>query len=550
MAITNNFKTVLILIVLSFIFFFAGNNILSLTNPDEVFYSQTAKEMMQQKSWAVPYLFGQPQFEKPVLTYWLMRIGFQLFGVTNFSARFFPALFAAMGVIAVYLLALFGLKDRSKAMISALVLMSAAFYIGMARTVFTDMIFSVLVLFSFVSFFWGFTRKERKASGIVLFFVFSGLAVLTKGPLGFFIPMLAIILFLGFRKELNFLFCKYSIWGFLIFLLISAPWYVLMLKKFGSAFVREFFYNDHIRRIYEAEHEGNDRWYFYPASMVLGMFPWSIFVFLSFFSLAGRLIKKAAEPVYLFLACWILITFAVFQVAHSKLTSYILPLFPALAVITGSLICDLLNSRKRLFFILLLISWFMISLLPIGLIISSMKYSQYIPSRAPIHNFIVFYAFFLGIALFLIYRRKLLMATYLLMFILPMVLFFALSAHKSYEDHVSSKGACDYLLKNHRVENTILCSKPFVRGVRFNTDKKVAVINVGGANFFSPHPIPYLDTLEKVEAFLKEERRTYCIISKSGLGDIERIARGKEFKIGVLKIVGNEYIVEVQYSGD
>ena len=201
----KNLKYILILFCLACIFLILGNNILTLTDPDEVFYSLTTREMMEQNSWMTPYIFGQPQFEKPIFTYWLMRIGFTLFGFTPFIARLFPAIFAILGVIALYLLAMLGFRNEKKAFISALVLMSSALYIGLARTVFTDMIFSVLILFSLVSFYWGYARQQHKGTGILLFFIFSSLAVLTKGPLGFLIPFLIILAFLSIEKDIKFL---------------------------------------------------------------------------------------------------------------------------------------------------------------------------------------------------------------------------------------------------------------------------------------------------------------------------------------------------------
>ena len=149
-------KHILILIFISWVFFMLGNGLLSLTNPDEVFYAQTTKEMVKHKTWMVPYLFDQPQFEKPILTYWLLRIAFIIFGVSAFSARFFPAFFAGIGVLAVYLLSIVGLKNERKAFWGALVLASSGLYIGLARTVFTDMIFSVLVSLSLVAFYWSY----------------------------------------------------------------------------------------------------------------------------------------------------------------------------------------------------------------------------------------------------------------------------------------------------------------------------------------------------------------------------------------------------------
>jgi len=275
----ENLRHILVLLGLAYVFFILGNGILSLTSPDEVFYAQTAKEMARHNSWMTPYLFDAPQFEKPILLYWFLRIGLLIFSNPYFGARFFPALFAALGVVAVYFLSLLGFKNEKKAFISALVLMSCGLYIGLARTVFTDMIFSVFILFSLLSFYWGYIRQARKGPGVLLFFIFSGLAVLTKGPLGFLIPFLIVSVFLLIKREAKFLFCKYSLWGIFIFIGISFPWYLLMIKKYGSGFIYEFFYNDHIRRLIEAEHIGNDKWYFYPFSIIGCMFPWSLYTF-------------------------------------------------------------------------------------------------------------------------------------------------------------------------------------------------------------------------------------------------------------------------------
>ncbi|MDD5538555.1 MAG: glycosyltransferase family 39 protein, partial [Candidatus Omnitrophica bacterium] len=109
--IPANIKFILILLLLGFVFLMAGNGLLSLTNPDEVFYSQTAREMQQQHSWMTPYLFGAPQFEKPVMTFWLLRLSFDVAGATPFAARFFPALFGIVGVIALYYLGWLGFRD-------------------------------------------------------------------------------------------------------------------------------------------------------------------------------------------------------------------------------------------------------------------------------------------------------------------------------------------------------------------------------------------------------------------------------------------------------
>lgn len=546
----KKFKYLLILIILSYFFLMFGNGILSLTNPDEVFYAQTAREMVKHNSWMTPYLFGQPQFEKPILTYWLLRIAFIIFGVASFSARFFPAFFAMVGVIAVYFLGLIGFKEEKKAFLSGLILMSSGLYIGLARTLFTDLIFSIFILLSLLSFFWGYSAGNKKRAGLLLFFIFSALAVLTKGPLGFLIPVLAVGIFLLIKGDIEFFFCKSFVWGFLIFLAISLPWYMLMINKYGRSFSYEFFYNDHIRRILQAEHSGNDTWYFYPFSMLGCMFPWSLFVAGSLIYLP-KYLRRKENPFFIFLASWIVAVFIIFQFAHSKLTSYIFPLFPALALIAAHFIIEKIEAKKRIILFISFFNLFIIFLLLCGLIFGLAAYQgliiQYMGSVFPVFFLIAGFSALIILIIKFILQKKLLRAVCCFALVIPVMLSIIPLIKNGIEPYLSSKLASDYLLKNYDVKNTIICSKPYVRGVYYYTDKEVACTSIPGLPFFSPHPIPFLNTDELAQDFLRKQSTTYCVLKKSSLEDIQRLTEGKDFKCTLLKAIGNEYIMKIEH---
>jgi len=542
-------KHIIILAVLSYFCFMFGNGLLSLTIPDEVFYAQTAKEMAQQHSWMTPYLFGQPQFEKPVFLYWLLRLGFIIFGINSFAARFFPALFGIIGIIAVYLLARIGFKDPQKAFISAIVLMTCGLYIGLARTVFTDLIFTIFILLSLLSFYWGYSFENKKGPGILLFFVFAALATLSKGPLGTLIPFLSAASFLFIKKDLKFLLNRYLLWGLLLFGLISLPWYILMFKLYGNTFVHEFFYNDHFRRIIEAEHHGNDTWYFYPLSMAGCIFPWSIFFIFSLFFLP-KYLKQRDNHFYVFLVCWIGSVLIIFQSAHSKLVSYIFPLFAGLALFTGNFIADLITQeKKRLIYFILSLNLLTVFLVPAALIVISIWFkhylSAYLLAQSVINFFIlVFLVFGFGMFYF-IFRGKLLKSIYCLALFVPVMLYLVTFVRYNIQPYLSPKESCEYLLKNYKIDNTILSSKFFVRGVKYYTDKDVAVIDMPGTPFFSPHPIPFLNSKDKVLDFLRKQKVTYCVLKKSSVEDIARSLSG-DFKYTLLKVIGNEYILKIE----
>ncbi|MFA5038342.1 MAG: glycosyltransferase family 39 protein [Candidatus Omnitrophota bacterium] len=536
-------KHVLFLLALCYVFFMLGNSVLSLTNPDEVFYSQTAREMMQKDSWMTPYLFGEPQFEKPIMTYWLLRLAFEAGGANPFSARFFPAFFAAIGIVAIYYLGLVGFKDERKALVSSVVMMSSGFYMGLARTVFTDMIFTVFILLSLLCFYWGYSLEKRRQAGWVLFFVFSALAVLTKGPLGLLIPLAVIAVFLGIRKEWRFLKGWGFVLGLAVFCLLALPWYLFMTKTYGTTFTHEFFYNDHWRRVVEAEHPGADSWYFYPLGAIGSLFPWSVFLVLGFAALLRR--RMFREPFYLFLLLWVAAVFVIFQSAHSKLVSYIFPFFPALALVAGGWMADeeKTGHSRALRPAFMATGIFCLSL-PVVSMAAPFVFQAYVTHPAPVFIFAGFLVVYLAVFFVLTYRRIFKASFWLLAALLPLLLGFSLAMSPHFQAFVSSAEAGRYLKENTPARGTILSSKFYARGIRYYTDREVAVIDINGKGYFSPHPVEYLNTEEKLHSFLSREPVTYAVLRKGYVKDLDRLLGGR-FSHETLYVAGDEYIVRI-----
>ncbi len=536
-------KYVFVLIILSGVFFFLGNAGFSLTNPDEVFYAGSAKEMAQHGSWSTPYLFDKPQFEKPIFIYWLVRLAFLMFGETNFAVRLFPALFALAGMIAVYILAMAGMRERKKAFFASLILGSSVLYMGLARTIFTDLIFSVLILSALAAFYWSYA-KGGKNRGIILFFVFSALAVLTKGPLGIIIPGLIVIMFLALSRELDFIRCRATFWGLVIFAVITVPWYAFMLKTYGNDFFKEFWVNDHLRRIIEAEHRKNDRWYFYPFAMLGCMYPWSLYVAAGLWAVLRRF-KKRATSFPLFLACWLGVVLAIFMPAHSKLVSYIFPLFPALALAAGDFLVDkVFNPKSRSGQALGLVTALSFLVIPLAVRVAAVKYPFYFVSSGSTTVLAVLGWSFAFISLLFFFLKNPRAAFLTQAGLLPVLLIAAPFA-TNIDPYISSRQAAVYLADQPVGQSVVLCSKFFVRGVRFYTGYRTAVFDPSSDNFFSPHPIPYINTEPKLRDFLAKQQVTYCVLKKKALDDLERLAGGG-YKSTLLTVKGDEYIYKVE----
>jgi len=539
-------KRVSILFLICSALFLFGNDLFKLTDPDEVFYSLTAKEMAAKNEWITPLIFGQPQFEKPPLTFWLLETAFKTCGESPFSARFFPAVFATLGVMAVYFLGLMGFNDERKAFLSAIVLATSAFYAGMGKTVFTDMIFTVFILCALTMFMWGFTHRRRQGISFVGFYVFCALATLTKGPLGLLIPQMAVILFLLYQRQINFLKTWWALTGILLYLGLALPWYVCIYNHYGQAFIQEFFYNDHWRRLLVAEHRGNDHWFFYPMTMVSGLFPWSLFLLAAGVDLFKRL--KSSLPVidYLNLS-WILTVLIVFQMAHSKLASYVLPLFPALALMTGNFLGNGLSQiqhRKKIQN-LLCASFLLLIVLGIAVMAGHKIYQQYISSPLPMYFLSGSLIALSGFGITLALKERFQAAMYVLALAICPLFLTAIMVRTDGEGYVSSYEASGYIPQRSWGVTTVLTSKANARGIRYYTGQDVAVVDFSGKPFFSPHPIPILDTTDKMMSVLKGQRLTFGVVRKTAYQDILKNSP-HHYHVALLRIIGHDYIVRIE----
>lgn len=538
----------------SFIFFFVlGEDFMGLTNPDEVFYAGTAKEMVQHHTWMTPILFDQPQFEKPIFLYWLLRVSYGVWGDSAFGYRFFPALFAMIGVFAVYWLGLMLFGRETKALTAGLILMSSGFYIAMARTVFTDMIFTVFIGLALASFYKTYIAPGNRW-GIPLFYLFAGLAVLTKGPLGFAIPAATVLLFLLIRRDLKFLARHESVWGFFIFLGVAVPWYAWAVWRHGATFTHEFFYNDHWRRLVESEHKANDHWFFYPLSIVGGMFPWSLYV-LAAVVLAFKNLRREPNMGRTFLLAWSVVVFCTFQVAHSKLVSYILPIYPAMALLTAEFVWSLKEGQaesSRLARALALGTMLTLIIFVTAGLFFGLAHAGKHPEFAQLAQVgpVFCGAAILSIGLLAILHAwfarsgRLLSAVGALVLIVPCVVGFSLGLRGQFGVIVSSRAAWERLSAQYAPEGSLVCSKRFVRAIRYYSGHEVAVVALGSRDFFSPHPIPFLDTKDKLAEYLSRQRVTYAVVDNQEVNGLKKATLGK-YGFEVLDRIGRGSLIRL-----
>jgi len=336
-------NTVLVICVLilvcGYLFFFQLGK-LALTDPDETFYAQTAKEMASSNEWATPLLYGKPQFEKPILFYWLVEASFKVFGTNEFAARLPSALFGTVGVVAIFFLGSL-LFSRMAGFLSALILATNVEYIVLSRACITDMVLFVLILLGVLFFLSGYIKA--KGYYYLLSSAAMALATLTKGPIYPALFACAILMFLFFVKDLKSL-KKMPLWQVaLIFIAVTLPWYMLIYKLHGKAFIDGFFGFHNVNRFLVSEHKIGSQVYYNIPIVLGGMFPWSIFLPVGLWHIAKKIRKESKAAIFLII--WFLVIFGFFTASSTKLPTYIFPSFIALVLIVGVLLDDFLNGN-------------------------------------------------------------------------------------------------------------------------------------------------------------------------------------------------------------
>ena len=546
---------VLILLGIGFAFLMTGNGLLNLTDPDEVFYTQTAQEMLSHHSWLTPYLFDQPQFEKPVFFYWLLMISLKLFGSAPFVIRFWPALFGMLSAVGVYGVSWLLFHSKRLSFLAGLVLCTSFIHFGMSKAVLTDMVFAFWITAAMGCFYWGYTSARYKNWGIVLFFACGAFAVLTKGLLGICLPLMGVHLYLRVKQDLAFFNCRAALLGIVIFLGIAGPWHVLMYQWYGKPFIDEYWYNAHIRRIFEAEHKSANTWYFYPAVLMGGMMPWTFFLLPSLFSFGKAVVEPLAKirNQSFFLFAWLLGTLIVPQIAKSKLASYILPAFPPLVIMVAYYFNDLFEKKEQSSFWRSL--WIgaralaaVIVVGAIALTVFAKRQTQFVTPQDMNH----FYLFAVLLVLcattvFISTIQKNLKGVLTgVVGILVAIMVTISLIYRSAEPWVSCKEISDVLQKSSPSNSLVFSNKLWARGIRFYTQRPVAVIHPGAKEFFSPHPIPFLNDFPSTLKFLEHQSVIYGVVGKGTLRDFESMLNPQDYQMATLTHIGDKYLVRIE----
>ena len=298
----------------------------SLISPDEGRYASLSLDMLQSGDWITPRLNGLLYFEKPPLQCWVGAASMWLLGVNEFSARLWPGL---SGLAAVFLLGLTArrLWGPAAGMHALLIAGATTWIVANGHFLTLDsglnaaltLVLCALLLAhhagnSLVGRRWMLTAW----AGV-------GLAVLSKGLVGILIPGAVFALHSVWRRD-------FSMWrrlqwvpGLAILLVIAAPWFILVSAR-NPDFASFFFVHEHLQRYLTPVHRREGAWWYFLPFVAVGFLPWTS-------SLPWVARASRADFAQSFLLVWAAFVLVFFSLSSSKLPSYILPMFPALALL-------------------------------------------------------------------------------------------------------------------------------------------------------------------------------------------------------------------------
>jgi 4-amino-4-deoxy-L-arabinose transferase-like glycosyltransferase len=308
-----------------------------LFNPDEGRYAEIPREILATGDWLVPHLNGLVYIEKPPLQYWMTAVCFALFGTNVWTARLYTGLCGVLTVLTAAALAR-RLWGEATGWRSGIMLGSTWAIIVMSQQLTLDMSLTFYMTATLACFCVAQDRTtdaHERARWMWLAWAAAAAAFLTKGLIALVLPAITLI---GY----SLLYRQWGVWkrlsilvGLLIFLLLALPWCVLMQRHLPQ-FFDFFFMREHFQRFLTKIEDRYEPWWFFIPVLAAGSLPWIL--------PAGRALgsawRRSPGPRDFdargFLWVWCVVVLVFFSLSDSKLIPYILPMMPALILVTAS----------------------------------------------------------------------------------------------------------------------------------------------------------------------------------------------------------------------
>lgn len=513
----NKKLSIIFLLLLSVFVMFFNLGSVPLLDPDEPVYAETPKEMLAAGDMLSPQIYGDYWFDKPPMYYWFVAGSYKIFGINDFAARFPSALLGVAFIFAIYYFANKFFNERI-ALYSSLILLTSVEFFYLSKAAVTDI---TLTLFLSIALFLFMQKKYY------WFYVFAGLATLTKGPIGIVFPAFIILIYLLITRKLSEIKQIKLPIGLVLFSIVALPWYIYMYLTHGNIFIETFLGFHNITRFTSPEHPSGVLWYYYIPVMLIGFFPWSTVMVQAVYKSLTQYKDKYSE--LLFLNIWVFFILIFFSISQTKLVSYILPLFPPLAIITGWFFDQV---QQKYYQKVKQVGWLSLNLVLNGLFITGLYLS--LNQLPAIQSSVIIIASVLMINLIVntsfIYKNKLQYAfiSNVVMMVALVVTLYSVTFN-SIAPQFASSGLAKSFINVYDKESNIYVSKFLRPGFAFYSSL------YGEEIIFSKNTIP------DIEALLQKQDKCFFVLRDI---DYDRIPEQTKNKLTMVEQVDNKFILK------
>ncbi|MGH7554357.1 MAG: ArnT family glycosyltransferase [Longimicrobiales bacterium] len=355
-------RPVLTLLFLSSLTFFLGLGRQAITDFDEGFYAEAAREMVEGGDWLTPHFNYEERWQKPALYYWLTAATYLVIGQTELAARFWSALSGVGLVLLTWLAArrLIPGPNRLRqgyggppklyakvegpglhatddtAWLAGAIVATCFGCFAMARLALPDLPLAFLITLAI----WAALDNRWLLAGAA-----TGLGFVMKGPLALAIPAIVLVPIWWHERQFTMLRPINVAVAAAAFAVIGLPWYGAMTFEHGVAYLDSFFVGDNFDRFAtDRFNEPRPLWFYIPIVMG-GMLPWSMYmVILPWQSLRDIVLRRRALTAEEWrLLVWAFVPLLFFTISIGKQPRYILPVLPPL----GMLLAHSIMRRVR-----------------------------------------------------------------------------------------------------------------------------------------------------------------------------------------------------------
>ena len=334
--------TWLILLAVCCATFFIGLSGPALTDSDEAFYAESAREMIERPDWLTPYFNGNTRFEKPVLYYWLVAIIYTVLEISAWAARV-PSALAGVGLVILAYIAAQRWYDDRTAFYTGLIVATSFGSIAMAHQALPDLPLAFFISLTVWGVFVGLlpdppgtVPTHSRQAWLIVSAVGAACAFLVKGPVGIAL-LLSVLLPLSLLEWLIFkrfwrVRPRDIVIATTVGLALTAPWYLAMTMEHGVAYLERFFIAENLDR-FATDRYNTPRamWYYIPI-VIGGLLPWSLFMPLCLHQLRGSGMRWRPDVVTLRVGLWAIMPLIFYTFSIGKQPRYILPVLIPLSI--------------------------------------------------------------------------------------------------------------------------------------------------------------------------------------------------------------------------